>query len=69
MARSIDRFAEERLTNLVRDRVIAGIHTGRLNVGDRLPSYREISDETGADLRAVARAYGVLEAEALVEVR
>lgn len=69
MARSIDRNAEERLINLLRDRVLAGIHTARLQAGTRLPSYREVADETGADLRGVARAYAVLETEGLVEVR
>lgn len=69
MSRTLDRLAEARLAELLRGRLLAGIHTGRLAAGDRLPSYREVSDETGVDLRAVARAYAVLEAEGLVEVR
>ena len=69
MSRTLDRLAEVRLAELLRGRLLAAIHTGRLSAGDRLPSYREVSDETGMDLRAVARAYGLLEAEKLVEVR
>lgn len=69
MSRTLDRLAEERLVDLLRGRLLAAIHTGRLTAGSRLPSYREVSDETGDDLRAVARAYAVLEAEGLVEVR
>jgi DNA-binding transcriptional regulator YhcF (GntR family) len=69
MARSIDHVAEERLAQLLRGRFLAGIHTGRLNTGDRLPSYRDVSDETGLDLRAVARAYAVLERDGLVKVK
>lgn len=69
MSRRLDRLAEARLAEMLRGRLLAAIHTGRLTAGDRLPSYREVSDETGMDLRAVARAYGLLEAEKLVEVR
>lgn len=69
MSRTLDRQAEARLAQLLRGRLLAAIHTGRLTGGSRLPSYREVSDETGDDLRAVARAYAVLEAEGLVEVR
>jgi hypothetical protein len=69
MSRKVDPLAEARLVDLLRGRLLAGIHTGRLSAGTRLPSYREISDELGVDLRAVARAYAFLEAEGLVEVR
>lgn len=69
MSRTLDHLAEVRLAELLRGRLLAAIHTGRLSAGARLPSYREVSDETGMDLRAVARAYALLEAEKLVEVR
>ncbi len=59
----------EQLGRLVRDRIVSGIHSGRLNPGDRLPTYREIAEEAGVDLRVVARVYGDLEREGLVEVR
>lgn len=53
----------------VRGRVVSGIHSGHLDPGDRLPSYRQISAESGLDLRAVQRIYTALEQEGLVEVR
>lgn len=59
----------ESLEELIRGRIVAGIHVGRLSPGDRLPSYREVADEVGTDLRAVARAYAALEQKGLVEVR
>jgi DNA-binding transcriptional regulator YhcF (GntR family) len=62
-------WTDARLAELLRGRILGGIHTGRLDAGDRLPSYREVADETAVDLRAVARAYRALEAEGLVEVR
>jgi hypothetical protein len=50
----------ESLEELIRGRIVAGIHVGRLSAGDRLPSYREVADEVRTDLRAVARAYAAL---------
>jgi len=63
------RERDEQLCSMLRARIVAGVHSGQYDVGDRLPTYREIATETGVDLRAVARAYGVLESEGLVEVR
>lgn len=57
------------LTIRLRDRVVSGLHLGRLHSGDRLPSIREVAQETGSDPRTVTKAYRVLEAEGLVEVR
>jgi DNA-binding transcriptional regulator YhcF (GntR family) len=63
------RERDEQLSSMLRARIIAGIHAGQYNAGDRLPAYREIATEADADLRAVARAYAVLERQGLVEVR
>jgi DNA-binding transcriptional regulator YhcF (GntR family) len=63
------RDRHDHLTTMLRSRIIAGLHSGQYDAGDRLPTYREVSSEAGTDLRAVARAYGVLEREGLVEVR
>jgi DNA-binding transcriptional regulator YhcF (GntR family) len=60
---------EAKARELLRGRVIRGIHGGHLRAGGRLPSYREVSDETGLDLRAVMRIYQTLADEGLVEVR
>ncbi len=60
---------EGRAVELVRGRVLSGLHGGRLHAGDRLPSYRDVAAETGLDLRAVTRVYEALAVEGLVEVR
>lgn len=63
-------WTDERLAAMLRERVLGGIHMGYVEAGTRLPSYREVAEETGVeDLRAVARAYAVLQGEGLVEVR
>jgi GntR family transcriptional regulator len=57
------------LQDRLRDRIVSALHVGHLQPGQRIPSIREVAEETGADARAVARAYRLLEREGLVEVR
>ncbi|MBW3629363.1 MAG: GntR family transcriptional regulator [Gemmatimonadetes bacterium] len=60
---------ERDLAELLRDRVVGGLHRGTLHGGDRLAGVRETARETGLDPRTVVRVYRELEAEGLVEVR
>lgn len=53
----------------LRHLILGLLHVGRLKPGDPLPSIRQVAKETGADHRAVAAAYRVLETEGLVEIR
>ena len=61
--------SEPELTGRLRDRIVSATHVGRVHEGDRLPGVREVARETGANPRTVAKAYRVLEAEGLVEIR
>lgn len=61
--------ARSELATRLRDRILSELHLGRLHAGDRLPSIRELAGHIGADQRAVAQVYRLLEAEGLVEVR
>lgn len=63
------RAARARLRRQIRDRIVSGIHAGRYDVGDRLPTYRELGEELGANLRVVQAIYHELAEEGLVEVR
>jgi DNA-binding transcriptional regulator YhcF (GntR family) len=53
----------------LRYRIVGLLHAGRLRPGDRLPSIRELADESELDHRAVASAYRGLERDGLVEIR
>lgn len=53
----------------LRRRVLGLLHAGRLRPGERLPSIRQVTQQTGADHRVVAEAYRVLEREGLVTIR
>ena len=57
------------LVTRLRDRIVGGLHLGRLHSGDRLPSIRDVVAETGVNDRTVARAYRALEGEGLVAIR
>lgn len=63
------RWKESQVLDLLRGRILSGIHSGHLSAGDRAPTYREVAEETGLDLRTVTRVYEALQREGLVEVR
>lgn len=59
----------KQITDLLRQRVLSGLHLGLLHAGDRLPSVREIASELDASPRVVLAAYRVLAREGLTELR
>lgn len=64
MADKRDEIAE-----VVRGRILRGLHAGALRPGDRLPSARDLAAEFEVDHRLVLDAYRLLVAEDLVELR
>src|SRR5688572_14168619 len=57
------------ITDVLKRRIVADLHLGRLKPGGRLPSLRMIARELNVSIRAAARAYANLEREGLVTVR
>jgi DNA-binding transcriptional regulator YhcF (GntR family) len=57
------------ISDLLRRRIVADLHLGRLKPGARLPSLRTIAQELNVSIRAAARAYALLERDGLVTVR
>ena len=57
------------IASSIRQRIVSGLHLGRLEPGARLPSTREIAAEFDVAPRTVMGAYRVLAAEGLVELR
>lgn len=53
----------------VRAQLAAGIRTGALVAGERLPTVRRLASDLGLAVNTVARSYRELEAEGLVETR
>lgn len=54
---------------LVRARLVAALHSGRIKPGDRAPSVRRLAAALDVDPKTVHRAYRKLAAEGLVETR
>ena len=59
----------DEIADVLRGRILRGMHAGALRHGDRLQSARELEDELHIDHRVVLDAYRVLLAEGLVEMR
>ena len=53
----------------ITDQIRMGIATGKLSVGDQLPSVRALAEEIVINPNTVARAYGDLAREGLIESR
>ena len=61
--------APQDIVDVIRHRVLAGLHLGLFRAGARLPSARELGRDLGAHQRAVMAAYRALERDGVVEVR
>jgi DNA-binding transcriptional regulator YhcF (GntR family) len=57
------------VVEVLRGRVLRGLHAGTIAFGDRLPSTRDLASEFAVDHRLILAAYKQLAAEGLVEVR
>jgi len=57
------------ITTVLRRRIVADLHLGKLKPGARLSSLRDVARDLNVSIRAAGRAYGELEREGLVEVR
>lgn len=60
---------EPRLSDKVADRMLETILSRRLNVGDRLPSERELGEQFGVSRTVVREAVRALAAKGVIEVR
>jgi DNA-binding transcriptional regulator YhcF (GntR family) len=59
----------DEVARTLRSRILMGLHTDTLRVGDRLPGVRDIATELGADRRTVLRACRTLEHEGILDLR
>ena len=57
------------IADVLRRRIVADLHLGRLKPGARLPSLRTIARELNVSIRTAARGYSQLERDGLVTVR
>ena len=64
----IDFNSDEALYLQLRNQIIIGIATSRIQEGDALPSVRQLADTIGINMHTVNKAYSVLRQEGFVKV-
>ncbi|MBV9091314.1 MAG: GntR family transcriptional regulator [Mycobacteriaceae bacterium] len=65
----VDPQAATPLFDQLRTQIIAGVRSGKLAAGARLPTVRELARRLGLAVNTVARAYRELEAADILETR
>ena len=64
----IDFNSEEAIYMQLRNQIIMGIATSRLQNGDTLPSVRQLAELIGINMHTVNKAYSVLRQEGIVAI-
>lgn len=64
----IDFNSDEAIYIQLRNQIIFGIATSRIQEGDNLPSVRELADNIGINMHTVNKAYAILKQEGYVKL-
>lgn len=64
----IDFNSDEAIYIQLRNQIIYGIATSRIQEGDNLPSVRELADYIGINMHTVNKAYSILKQEGYVKL-
>ena len=66
MLLTFDFTSREPLYMQLRDQVVVAIARGELLPGDKLPTIRAVSDESGVNMMTVSKAYQLLQSEGYI---
>ena len=64
----IDFNSEEAIYIQLRNQIIIGIGTAKMQEGDSLPSVRQLADTIGINMHTVNKAYSVLKQEGFISL-
>ena len=64
----IDFNSDEAIYIQLRNQIILGIATSRIQEGDTLPSVRQLADNIGINMHTVNKAYAVLKQEGYIKL-
>lgn len=64
----IDFNSDEAIYVQLRNQIIYGIATSRIQEGDSLPSVRQLAEEIGINMHTVNKAYAVLREEGIIHL-
>ncbi|MEO3944485.1 GntR family transcriptional regulator [Gorillibacterium sp. CAU 1737] len=65
---SLDFNSEEPLYTQLRNQIVTAIGTGELELGERLPTVRQLAQDLGINPMTVNKAYAQLKAEGFLEM-
>jgi DNA-binding transcriptional regulator YhcF (GntR family) len=65
---NIDFNSDEAIYIQLRDQIIYGIATSRIQEGDNLPSVRELAEYIGINMHTVNKAYTILKQEGYIKL-
>lgn len=68
MVIKIDFQSDEALYIQLRNQIILGIATARIQEGDELPSVRQLAEDIGINMHTVNKAYSVLRQEGFLTI-
>mgnify|MGYP001145917186 FL=1 len=68
MVIKIDFNSDEAIYMQLRNQIVIGIATARIQEGDVLPSVRQMAEQIGINMHTVNKAYSVLRQEGLVTI-
>lgn len=66
---TIDSRSSTSASEQLRTQILAGVQSGRLSAGDKLPTVRGLADHLGLAANTVAKAYRALEQDEVIETR
>lgn len=65
----VDKFSSDPIYVQIRNQIVAGIATGQLQAGDKLPGVRTLAADLGVNLHTVNKAYAVLRDEGHITMK
>jgi len=68
MILKIDFNSDEAIYMQLRNQIVLGIATSKLQEGDSLPSVRHLAEEIGINMHTVNKAYTVLKQEGIIQL-
>lgn len=64
----IDFNSDEAIYIQLRNQIIMGVATSRIQEGDSLPSVRQLAEDIGINMHTVNKAYTVLKQEGIIQL-
>lgn len=68
MLMKIDMAGDVPIYQQIRNQIVYGIITGQLQIGEKLPTVRQLASDIGVNPMTVSKAYGLLKDEGIIVI-